>query len=110
MDELSQNQPPKPIRSTLLPTILGALIVIGITAGGFYWWRTRTESQQQEIKIVQASPTPGPAEVKLNSQAPSLEPSPTPRVAQLPKTGFAPAVVFALSLLAIAAGLKLRKI
>lgn len=110
------------------PPILGAIIILALLVGGWYFWRARTTQQSQEVAQVQqeeASPSPTPAEgdqeegeATQAAEAPEAEieipeepkGGPQEAPATLPATGFPQAAVGLVSLLALVAGWKLRRI
>lgn len=98
------------------PPILGAIVILAVLVGGWYFWRLRTQSLQETQEVAQveeqeasSSPTPSPEETAQAREAPEVEVTMS-EPEELPATGFPQAAIAAISLLAFAAGWKLRKI
>lgn len=99
------------------PPIIGAFIILAILVGGWYVWRQRT-AQPEEIAVEQQeeatpSPSPTPEEEKEETEAAETADGMAELAKggpqELPATGFPAPLLATASLLALAAGWKLRK-
>lgn len=123
--EFPEEQPRTSFWSDYGPPIIGAFIILAVLVGGWYIWRQRTQApQSEEVAQVEqveqveqeAEPSPSPApEEEEAAEAPETETAngmaelAKGGPQELPATGFPVPLLATASLLALAAGWKLRK-